>query len=296
MPEKNIAFMPEKKFLTDKEIYSITKAVSQIGISKVRITGGEPLVREGIVSLIKDIKALSDIKEVCITTNGILLQKHLDLLIDAGLDGVNISLDTFKKDLYKKITALGDLETVLRSIDSCIKKGLKVKLNTVIIEDYNESEIIDFVKYIEDKPVDVRFIELMPIGQGKSFKSIPTEKVKNIILKDRNLIPYHNKKNQEGPAVYFKTEKSLGKIGFISAMSNCFCDDCNRIRLTAEGFLKQCLHWNYGIDLKKVIRQGVSEEEFKKIIEDTIYNKPDKHNFNSKNNDDDNRLMYQIGG
>lgn len=296
MPNKGIKFMPESNLLKLDEIYRIVKLTSELGMSKVRITGGEPLIREGIVDLIKDIKSLPNINEVCITTNGILLAQYLTPLIKAGLDRVNISLDTLKEDVYSNITRGGDLKSVIDSLNFAVDKGLKVKINTVIMEGFNSNEIMDFVAITENNPIDVRFIELMPIGEGKSFKSISTQQLKNIISKNSSLTACDNITSHEGPASYFKTEKGIGKIGFISAMSHSFCENCNRIRLTSEGFLKQCLHWNSGTDLRSLIRNGISDAELKEVIMRDIFNKPIRHKFNDNDSASDNRLMYQIGG
>lgn len=296
MPNKGIKFMPESNLLKLDEIYRIVKLTSELGISKVRLTGGEPLVREGIVDLIKDIKSLPNIDEVCITTNGILLAQHIPSLIKAGLDRVNISLDTLKEDVYSNITRGGDLKSVINSLNFAVDNGLKVKINTVIIEGFNSNEIMNFVSITENNPLDVRFIELMPIGEGKNFKSISTQQIKDIISKNSSLTICDSITNHEGPASYFKTKKGIGKIGFISAMSHSFCENCNRIRLTSEGFLKQCLHWNSGTDLRSLIRNGITDAELKEVIKRDIFNKPIRHKFNDNDSDSDNRLMYQIGG
>lgn len=296
MPEEYKPDSHIESNLTIEEIYKVAKVASEIGISKIRITGGEPLVRPGVVDLIRDIKALPNIKEVCLTTNGIYIEEQLDDLVEAGLDKVNVSLDTMKEEVYKEITRYGDLSKVMRAIELLLQKGLKVKINAVVIKGCNENEIMDFVHFIEKKPIDLRFIELMPIGQGKKFKSLSTDEIKEIILKERKLISCPNENFRGGPATYFKTESSLGRIGFISAMSHSFCNSCNRIRLTSEGILKQCLYWNNNTDLKTLIRKGISDEELKEVLKESIYNKPEKHSFGANNSKSDQRAMNEIGG
>lgn len=296
MPKDGIKCTPKEELLTFEEMLRISKVASEIGISKIRITGGEPLVREGIIDFISKLKSLPKIKEICITTNGIYLEENLEDLIAAGLDRVNISLDTMKEDVFRAITLNGDLKKVLRGIEKSLDKGLKVKLNTVIIPGINDSEIMDFVKLTEDKPLDVRFIELMPIGEGKKFASIKTDEIRYIIAQNRTLVPcgVHNK--LDGPAAYYKTEKGIGRIGFISAMSHSFCEECNRIRLTSQGFFKQCLFLNSGMDLKKLIRNGITDEELKTIMEDIIMKKPLNHDLIDDNVTKDSKFMNEIGG
>ncbi|MCT4620559.1 MAG: GTP 3',8-cyclase MoaA [Marinisporobacter sp.] len=297
MPNKGIDFLQEEKRLSFHEIYKVVKIVASLGISKVRITGGEPLTRKDIPKLIHHIKTLPQIEEVCLTTNGILLEKYIDELIKAGLDRVNISLDTLKDERYKKMTRGGSLDQVIRGIYLSLERGIKrVKLNTVMIKGENDDEIMDFVELVEKNPIDVRFIELMPIGEGKGFQAISNDEVQERILKERELIPYRVENKRLGPAAYFKTPHSKGRIGFISPMSHMFCSQCNRMRLTSEGFLRQCLHWKDGIDLRKMIRDGMKDKELKKIIEKGIYNKPNKHGFKQNCIEEDPKRMFQIGG
>lgn len=301
MPEKGIELLMHDKILTFEEILRIVKNVAILGISKIRITGGEPLVRLGIVKLIKDIKQTPGIEEVSITTNGILLEDYIDELIEAGLDRLNISLDTLKEDTYKEITRNGSLKKVLTGIDLAIEKGIsRVKLNTVIIKGINFSEIMDFVRFSEEKHIDVRFIELMPIGEGSKFTPVSNDEIKRVISKERNLTPFNNKIGS-GPATYYKSPLSKGSVGFISAISHEFCSNCNRVRLTAEGFLKLCLFWDKGIDLKKLLRNGIDDERILEILTQAIFNKPAKHEMNGislkeEDLDLEKRKMFQIGG
>lgn len=296
MPKEGVKTIPKENILSIEEIFRIVKICSELGISKIRLTGGEPLVRAGVIDLIRNINTLPNINEICLTTNGLLLEQQIHSLVSSGLNRVNISLDTLKEDLYKEITRGGDLKKVLKAIGLATNANLKVKLNTVIIRDYNQDEIMDFVNLTESNSIDVRFIELMPIGEGKKLKSISTNEIKNIISKNATITPIKDKKIEDGPATYFKTKKGIGKIGFISPISHSFCENCNRIRLTAEGFLKQCLHWNYGTDLKHLIRENISDAELKKVIENCIYNKPSQHKFKENTTHSDVRFMSQIGG
>lgn len=296
MDEKQNNFLKNEDKLTDKEIYKIVKEASNLGISKVRFTGGEPLVRKDIFELMEMVNSIEGIREIYLTTNGILLEEKVEKLVKSGLKGVNISLDSLDEETFRKLTRLGELRKVLSSIDKCLELGVIVKLNIVMINGINDNEILDFVKLTIEKPIDIRFIELMPIGVGSKYTGISNDNVKKIIKINYNNIEEVQRGKSAGPANYIKVRGAKGKIGFISAISNCFCEDCNRIRITPEGFLKQCLHFNYGIDLKKLIRNGASNEELYEVIKNNIYDKPEKHLFMRKSENKELRFMNQIGG
>ncbi len=295
MPKDNITFMDKEKILKDDEVIKLVKLMAKCGIKKVRLTGGEPLTRKNILKIIEDIHRIPGIEEIYITTNALLLEGKEREFKEAGLKGVNISLDTLKEDTYRNITRGGDLKVVLRVIDNLLDLGVKVKVNSVIIEGVNEDEILNLAALTINKKMDVRFIELMPIGAAKELKPIANNKIREIINYGYGIID-ETQLGISGPAKYSQIKNALGKIGFISAISDNFCEACNRIRVTSEGFLKQCLHWNYGINLKSFIRNGMDDEELLQIIEDKIYNKPIKHSFGKDEKDKDNRFMNQIGG
>ncbi|WP_055667759.1 GTP 3',8-cyclase MoaA [Desnuesiella massiliensis] len=296
IPEQGIKYSSKDELMTLEEIYKAVKLFSELGISKVRVTGGEPLVREGITTLIKDINKLPKIKEVYMTTNGTLLSENIENLVDAGIKGLNISLDSLKKHKYDYITRGNDFDKVMDSITKSIESGIKVKINTVIMKGFNEDEILDFASFSEKYPVDVRFIELMPIGESRDFQAVSSDSIKNTILESKELFQCKNKNNGEGPAEYFSVENGIGRIGFISAMSHSFCSSCNRVRLTSQGFVKQCLHWKHGISLRDLIRSENDDESIKEALRNCIYSKPLEHNFNKISEDGDKRYMSQIGG
>lgn len=296
MEEKDNNFLKNEDKLTNDEICKIVCESAKLGIKKVRFTGGEPLVRKDILELMQRINNIPSIKEIYLTTNGILLEENLEIFSKSGLKGVNISLDSLNEENFKKLTRLGDLKKVLSAIDKCISLGIKVKLNTVIIKGINDKEIIDFVNLTLKNPIDVRFIELMPIGVGGHYKGINNEDIIEVIKNNYKKFEEVKKNKSGGPATYIKLNGAKGKIGFISAISNCFCEECNRIRLTPEGFLKQCLHFNYGIDLKKLIRSGVSDKDLSLAIYNSIFDKPEKHLFMQKSKDKELKFMNQIGG
>ena len=282
--------------LSDDEICKIVKECASLGIKKIRITGGEPLVRKNIENLIYRLKSINGIEEIYITTNGVLLKDKIEVLKKNGLTGVNISLDSLAEERFKKLTKFNKLSDVLFSIDKALDLGLKVKINTVIVDDINKDEIIDFVNLTKHKNLDIRFIELMPIGAAKKYKGTSNKEINQIIKNSFKNIKLEYKNKLNGPADYIKIENYKGRVGFISPISSCFCEQCNRIRLTSKGFLKRCLHYNYGVDLKKHIRNNISDKDLNKLIYDNIYDKPQKHLFMEECDNKDNKYMNQIGG
>lgn len=297
MSERNMNFLTREELLTFEEIKRVVKIFSKIGIKKIRLTGGEPLVRRNFSDILENISSVEGIEEINLTTNGLLLGENFESLLKNKVKKINISLDTLNPVLYNEITRGGSLDKVLKNIFKSIELGIeRVKINIVLIKGKNDNEIMDFVKFSETYPIDIRFIELMPIGEGKNFTPISNDEVIKIIQKERELFPV-NEKIGSGPAKYFKSGFSKGNIGFIAPLSHNFCDKCNRIRLTPDGFLKLCLHWNKGIDLKNIIRNGITDEELENIIFNAIYSKPEHHSMDEDIEENiDKRKMNQIGG
>lgn len=303
MPAQGIENLPHEAILTFDEILRVCEAASGLGIEKIKITGGEPLVRLGIVELIRKIKALPLIKQVTITTNGVLLADMLEDLKNAGLDGINISLDTLDREKFYAITRRDCLDEVLKGLDKALALGISsVKINCLPAQEFNCDELPKFAAIARDKPVSVRFIELMPIGLGKQYHPIPNEEILKSIQDVYGTLKPVTERLGNGPAVYYHAEGFQGNIGFISAVSNEFCSQCNRIRLTSEGFLKLCLHYNKGIDLKAPLRQGISQEKLSSLMRDAILAKPLKHQFQQTlqstifSPNIEHKTMSQIGG
>lgn len=297
MGDKDIVFLPKDEILSVEEIKRVVEIFSELGVKKVRITGGEPLVRKNFREIIQGIDSIDTIDEISLTTNGISLEEELEFLRSKKIYSLNISLDTLKEELYREITG-GELSKVLSSIKRALELNFKrIKLNVVLIRGKNDSEIMDFVRLTERYPIDVRFIELMPIGMGKEYRPISNDEVKEIIEKERKLINF-DERIGSGPAIYYKTEFGRGCVGFITPISHGFCEQCNRVRVTAEGFLKLCLHLNSGINLKELLRSGYDNEFIKTKIVEAINNKPEKHSMREKveNKRVDKRYMNEIGG
>ncbi len=282
MKEEGITKFRHEDILPFEKIEMIVKALAKLGIKKVRLTGGEPLLRSDVEKLCVMLKKIEGIKELCLTTNGYLLKDKAKTLKEAGVDRINISLDSLDKDKYFKITRGADLETVLDAIKEA-KKYFKIKINTVLLKGFNDGEIDDFIAFAKDNQVDVRFIELMPIGVAKDFKDLlldPEEVLdQNSLLEKTELI--------EGVAKIYKIKDSSAKIGAISALSHSFCEKCDRLRLTSDGYLKTCLFAKKEFDLK-----GLRENELESALKKIISLKPA-----SKNSEElTKRDMNEIGG
>ncbi len=277
MPEEGIKdLLPHHEILSYEEILRIVEIGIDLGITKIRVTGGEPLLRKGIVNFIERLARIEGIQDIGMTTNGILLKKFAKDLHNAGLKRVNVSLDSLDESKFRTITRIGSIYEVLEGIEEANKVGLKpVKVNVVIMRGINDDEIEKFVIWSMEVPYQIRFIEFMPVGPNAWRKELfiskdeIKEKIENKIGK---LIPVKMKKS--GPAEYFMLEGAKGILGFISPITTHICVRCNRLRLTAEGKLRPCLFSDKEVDLKKLLREGASQEKISEIIIKTIHLKP----------------------
>lgn len=298
MPPSGVTYVQQEELLSFAEIIKVCKALVKIGISKVKITGGEPFVRKGVTTLIKDIKQIEGITSVTVTTNGYYLEEVMDELIEAKIDGINVSLDTCDARHFNNITAKNVYDKVLRGLEKAIKSPIpSIKINFVPIKELNIDQIVPIVKFAKEKSIILRFIELMPIGYGTKYTPVTGSKIREIIEESFGMMKPINKALGNGPAEYYALEGFSGAIGFISAVSEKFCSTCNRIRLTSNGFLKTCLHYNKGIYLKEYLKKDISEEDLMTIISKEISQKPQNHGFNDKTqNNVEKKSMFQIGG
>lgn len=297
VPEK-FKFNSHSNYLNSDEIEKIISAVGKLGIDKIRITGGEPLTRKDFGVILKKINNNSTIKKIAITTNGINLLENLEQYKKDGLTNINISLDSLSPQKYNSITRGGDFSKIFKTIKKAVELNFeKVRLNVVIMHGVNDDEIFDFVELTKNLNIGVRFIELMPIGEGRNFNPLSNDEVLTLI-KEKYSIINNKKDSNDGPAKYFKVKGYKGEIGFISPLSNRFCEKCNRVRVTSSGFLKLCLHYNEGINLKPYLKDSISCDELALIIKNAIYNKPKEHNMtcNTDNENTDTRRMNEIGG
>ena len=303
MPEEGVCKKRHEEMLTQEEIIKAVKVAAKLGVSKIRLTGGEPLVKKDVVLLIAKIKEIDGIEEVCITTNGSLLTKYVRDLKKAGLDRINISLDTLNPEKFKYITRVGELKDTLAGIDAAInEKFKKIKINSVLIGGFNDDEIVDLANLTLKQPTDVRFIELMPMYDSGDFgknafipSSVVIDKIKEAYkgkFKNNEDIIKEVEHTGGSVAKTFRINGAMADVGLISAVSNYFCRECNRIRLTADGKLKPCLHSNQEINIK-----GLDEKAMEEKFREAILSKPEKHevlSYESRSHAE--RNMNQIGG
>jgi cyclic pyranopterin phosphate synthase len=363
MPSDGILQTTHDEILSFDEIITVCKSAANLGIKKIKVTGGEPLVRLGVPTLIKEIKGIPGIENVTLTTNGVLLGDRIRELLEAGIDGINISLDSIDSMEFKRITGFDLLPKVLLGIEKVLEHGsIPLKVNCVPMrkttinktcisggfspttdvwltlsrdlgalipppaevgelehvshqvkvedglddtgsiptnQNQCQGDFLDIVSLAKEAPIHVRFIEVMPIGYGKDFEYISEKEIINEIENKYGKITPYSKKLGNGPSHYYQIEGFQGKIGFISAISHKFCDSCNRVRLTSQGYLKTCLQYELGGDLKETLRKGASVEEMTKLMRAIIMRKPEGHVFKEQDfvNQEENQLiMSKIGG
>ncbi len=276
-----------------EEITRLCRIAASLGICNIKVTGGEPLVRKGCASLVGELKKIPGIAHVTLTTNGVLLSEQLNDLLAAGIDAVNISLDTLHPAHYAEITGFNCLDKVLAGMEQAVAAGIRVKINCVPLATTPEDELLQVLQLAEKWPVDVRLIEMMPIGSGKNTAGYPMPQLEQLLHRTWDLTPSEQKRGF-GPAQYYTAPNLRGSIGLIAAVSHGFCGQCNRVRLTSEGYLKLCLSSDAGLDLRALLRGGATDEEIRTAILDAILRKPAHHHFAAGM--PETRPMWQIGG
>ena len=282
--------------LTYEEFLRLAALFARCGIDTVRVTGGEPLVRKGVDQLVAGLKATPGIRKVTMTTNGILLAQQLPALQKAGLDSVNISLDTLRPEVFARITARDEFGHVMEGIHAALASGIPVKLNCVPQVGVNEGELEALAALAQDQPLQVRFIEMMPIGYGAAMPCISGPELRQRFAhRWPELQPLTEAAFGDGPAVYYTVPGWQGSIGFIAAVHGKFCASCNRVRLTSQGFLRPCLASEQGADLRALLRSGATDTELLQAIRAAIFEKPREHHFGDSSMPAT-RGMYRIGG
>ncbi|MRR17003.1 MAG: GTP 3',8-cyclase MoaA [Deltaproteobacteria bacterium] len=281
-PKEGISLKGHDDILRYEEIIRIVSEAVKMGMIKVRLTGGEPLARRGFVEFARDLRKIQGLKDISLTTNGILLDQYAAAIYEAGITRINISLDSLNKDKYFQITRGGNLDDVFRGIAAAEKAGFDpIKINVVVMNNFNDNEVLDFAQLAVTKPFQIRFIEIMPVSdvnvhQPTDFLS--ADLLLNIIRSHVKLEPLTGKKSKlDGPAKLFKIKGGLGEIGFINPVSDHFCSTCNRLRLTADGKLRSCLLTDAEIDLHDALRRHCGDDELAGLIRQAILLKPEKH-------------------
>jgi len=295
MPPEGVPRIPHSEILSYEEIRTVVRAAAELGINKIRLTGGEPLVRAELPKLIHMLSQIEGIQELSLTTNGTILKKNALEFKQAGLSRVNVSLDTLKADKFRYITRLGELKTVLEGIKAAKEAGFEpVKINTVVMRGINDDEIRDFAKMTYKEGCHVRFIELMPFkGAAEFVPSIELRQHINLLGKLEPCVSITG----NGPAMYYRLAGAKGTIGFISPLTEAsFCSRCNRMRLTPDGKLRPCLLGEDEIDLKLPLRNNATMDKLKRLILKAVASKPEHHHLMGDNVRLVNRKMSQIGG
>ncbi len=297
---EEMTFLPRSQVLSLEELARIAKVFVGLGVRKIRVTGGEPLVRKGVDHLLQIIGKIPQLEELAITTNASQLSQRAPALRAAGVSSLNISLDTLDPDNFRRITRTGDLARVLSGIDAAISAGFeRIRLNAVILKDQNEDQILPLSEFAIDRGIDIAYIEEMPLGQvnvaGKALELVTSDCVL-AMLREQHTLDEVSAQVHAGPARYFAVAGSASKIGVISPHSNNFCSSCNRLRVTAEGQLLLCLGNEHAISLRDIMRDGASDDELTKAIHQALYYKPERHVFDQPNEPQILRFMNASGG
>ena len=298
MPD-GVEKLEREAVLTYEEFLRLAALFARCGIDTVRVTGGEPLVRKNVAQLVAGLKETPGIRRVTLTTNAVLLAEQLPALLDAGLDSVNISLDTLRPEVFRQITARDDFAAVQAGLQAALQSGLPVKLNCVPQAGVNEGELEALAALAQNNALQVRFIEMMPIGYGAAMPCISGPELRARFARRwpelAPLSPAQEHALGDGPAVYYTVPGWQGSIGFIAAVHGKFCASCNRVRLTSQGFLRPCLASETGCDLRALLRSGADDAQLLAAIRETIWAKPREHHFNDSSMPAT-RGMYRIGG
>jgi GTP 3',8-cyclase len=298
MPDEGISLIPHGEVLTYEEILRIVRVFATEGISKIRLTGGEPLVRKGVVEFISHLSRIEEIKDLSLTTNGILLKELAQDLKAAGLKRVNISLDSLRRERFFQITRKDEFDRVWTGIEAALKVGLSpIKINMVAIQGVNDDEIESFARLTLKLPLTVRYIEYMPSGNGEKWEGniLTIPQIKDRLERVGKLIPVPSDE-WDGPARRFRLEGAIGEIGLIGAVSSHFCGECNRLRLTADGKIRTCLFSDEEIDVREILRRGGSDADLKERLLLALETKPEKHYINTHQFKKCQRNMSAIGG
>ena len=298
MPD-GVEKLEREAVLSHEEFLRLAALFARCGIDTVRVTGGEPLVRKNVAQLVAGLKATPGIRRVTLTTNAVLLAEQLPALLDAGLDSVNISLDTLRPEVFRQITARDDFAAVQAGLQAALDSGLPVKLNCVPQAGVNEAELETLAALAQEHALQVRFIEMMPIGYGAAMPCISGPELRERFARRwpelAPLSPAQEHALGDGPAVYYTVPGWQGSIGFIAAVHGKFCASCNRVRLTSQGFLRPCLASEAGCDLRALLRSGADDAQLLAAIRETIWAKPREHHFEDSSMPAT-RGMYRIGG
>jgi cyclic pyranopterin phosphate synthase len=297
---EDMTFLPREQVLSLEELYQVAQAFTELGVRKIRLTGGEPMVRSNVMSLFEKLGALPGLEELLLTTNGAQLDKYAKPLRAAGVNRINISIDSLDADRFKRISRVGKLDKVLLGIDAAIEAGFeRIKLNSVIMRGYNEDEVIALADYAIERDIDIAFIEEMPLGVVSDHDREETT-CSNAWVREKIESKYEladSKHTTAGPARYVSLRDKKSRIGFISPVTHNFCEDCNRVRVTVEGRLLLCLGNEHSVDLRAILRDpDKGLDDLKLALVKSMDIKPERHFFYEKDHAQPVRLMNMTGG
>jgi GTP 3',8-cyclase len=297
---EDMKFLPRNQILSLEELHRLARVFTELGVKKIRLTGGEPMVRTDVMSLIERLGQLPGLEELLLTTNGAQLDKYAGPLQAAGVNRINISIDSLDADRFKRISRVGKLDKVLAGIEAAREAGFeRIRLNSVIMRGYNEDEVIQLAEYAIARNIDIAFIEEMPLGEASDHSREETtcsnEWVRGVIEQKYELL--NSAETTAGPSRYSRVVGHNSRIGFISPVTHNFCEDCNRVRVTVEGRLLLCLGNEHSVDLREVLRATDSTDVMlKQVIIDAMDIKPERHYFYDKDHVQPVRLMNMTGG
>jgi cyclic pyranopterin phosphate synthase len=299
MPEGGLPWLRRDEILSYEEITEIVRAAAAVGVRAIRLTGGEPLVRRNLSRLVRALAEIPGITDIALSTNGLLLEEQLDELVAAGLRRINFSLDTLRSDRFGEIARRPGLDAVLHGIDASIAAGLSpIKLNCVVMRGRNDDELADFARLTLDRPIFVRFIEVMPVHENLGLQRdtyISSDEILERVGAIANLRPIEGPPGN-GPAKYFAFRDALGAVGVISPLSHDYCDVCNRVRLTADGRLRLCLFGDYAVDLRSPLRSGATTQALAALLRSAMLIKPERHHLRLGESASRMRAFSEIGG
>jgi cyclic pyranopterin phosphate synthase len=300
MPDENVRFLPRREILSFEEIERFVRVVAPMGVNKLRLTGGEPLVRSDLPRLVERLAKIAGIDDIALTTNGILLEEHAQALKDAGLTRVNISLDALTEETFHRIARRDGLDRVLAGIHAAKRVGFqKIRLNAVAIKGITEPEVVSLANFASEQGMEMRFIEFMPLDAENHWQHdqvLSGEEIRQLIEEAIGPLEPTERPDPSQPAMDFRFSDGSGTIGFINPVTQPFCEDCNRLRLTAEGKVRNCLFSTVEWDARAILRGGGSDHDLAQLVRDCVAAKKPGHGIDSADFHRPQRAMYQIGG
>ena len=297
MPHEGMPFIPHDQILSYEEMLRLCRIMASLGVSRFKVTGGEPLCRKGAAGFIKELAHLPGVEEVTLTSNGSLLEPRLAELAAAGVRRITFSCDAFDQETFARLSRSDtSLETVLRAMERAAGYGMPVKINTVPLKGYNDAQLVPLARYALERGYHIRFIELMPVGRARTLEGVPQDALFGALEREFGPLRPVERTTGNGPAVVYDVKGYPGLIGFIAALSGRFCNSCNRVRLTSTGFLKTCLCHDAGVDCRPPVRSGATDGELADRIRNAVRDKPVGHTFSFAGQEQSPFFMNSVGG